>query len=341
MPFPTPLDLITKLPIDVDTSIKIQKHRRQIQDIIQGASPLWALVVGPCSLHDTLSALDYAQKLKELQKKVEKTCLLVMRAHVEKPRTCLGWKGFLYDPHLDGSDSIAEGLFMSRQLYLHIAKLGVPIATEFLEPIASSYFSDLVSWGFIGARTSSSQIHRQLASHLSLPIGFKNSTDGNLENAIHGALAAQSPHSFIHVDSTGRICQVKSKGNSFSHIVLRGANTSPNYSASDILKALKLSENGGLRHRLLIDCAHDNSLKKPMDQKTVCYNVLEQYLFGNDRIMGIMLESHVKSGNQALSSSTIDPFISVTDPCIDWEETKKLIHFVHESLLDSSILCSL
>lgn len=342
MPFPSPLDLMTKLPVNLDTAVRIQWQRLQIQEIIQGTSSLWALVVGPCSLHDTESALQYAQRLKTLQGKVEKTCLLIMRAHVEKPRTSLGWKGLLYDPDLDGSDQIADGLFMSRRLYLQIAELGVPIATEFLEPLAAPYLSDLVSWGFIGARTSSSQIHRQLASQLSMPVGFKNSTDGNLESAIQGALTASSPHSFIHMDTMGRACQVKSSGNPFSHIVLRGSKTATNYSSSSVLNALMLSEEAGLSHRLLIDCAHDNSpTKRPLGQKDVCLNVLEQYSSGNQKIMGIMLESHLKAGNQSILSASIDPSISITDPCMSWEETEELICFIHEALLESSLVCSI
>ena len=339
MTLPSPLHITTLLPLDLDTSIEIQKYKKAIEEIIQGTSSLWALVVGPCSLHDTQSALEYAKKLQNLQKKVQKTCLLIMRAHIEKPRTCLGWKGFLYDPLLDGSNNLSKGLFMSRNLLLQIAQLGIPIATEFLDPLASPYFSDLVSWGFIGARTSSSQIHRQLASFLPMPIGFKNSTDGNLDNAIYGALSSQNSHSFIHINTLGEICEVKSSGNPFSHIVLRGSRKAPNYTPCDIQIALKKSSECGLTHRLLIDCAHNNSPKKPFDQKNVCNSALEQYLSGNDRIMGIMLESHLKAGNQSIDSAFIDPYISVTDPCIDWEETEELICLIHEALSESSLLC--
>lgn len=334
MPFPSPIDLEIKLPLGPSTSIQIQSHRLKIQEIIEGSSSLWAFVVGPCSLHDTDSALEYAKKLKKLQEKVEKTCLLVMRAHVEKPRTSLGWKGLLYDPYLDGSDSILEGLLITRELYLKIAEIGLPIATEFLEPLVSSYFSDLVAWGFIGARTSSSQIHRQLASLLKLPIGFKNSTDGNLESAIQGAITAQSPHNFIHMNHLGKIAEATSQGNPFSHIVLRGSASGPNYSSSDVLMALKK-----LDRRLLIDCAHDNSPNKPFDQKEVCSNALEQYLSGNGKIMGVMLESHLKAGNQPITAAFLDPSISLTDPCMGWEETEELICLVHEALLESTVLC--
>jgi 3-deoxy-7-phosphoheptulonate synthase len=334
MLFPSPIDLEIKLPLSTSTSVQIQGHRSKIQEIIEGSSSLWAFVVGPCSLHDTNSALEYAKKLKKLQEKVEKTCLLVLRAHVEKPRTSLGWKGLLYDPYLDGSDNILEGLLISRELYLKIAEIGLPIATEFLEPLVSSYFSDLVSWGFIGARTSSSQIHRQLASLLKLPMGFKNSTDGNLESAIQGAITAQRPHKFIHMNPLGKIAEVTSQGNPFSHIVLRGSTSGPNYHSSDVLMALRK-----LDRRLLIDCAHDNSPSKPFDQRDVCLNALEQYLSGNGKIMGVMLESHLKAGNQSISALSIDPSISLTDPCMGWEETEELICLVHEALLESNLLC--
>jgi 3-deoxy-7-phosphoheptulonate synthase len=340
MPLPSPIELKKRLPLNPLISLEIQKHQRQIQSIIKGASPLWALVVGPCSLHDKNSALDYAYRLKELQEKVKKTCFLVMRAHVEKPRTSIGWKGLVYDPYLDGSNKISEGLALSRDLYLKIVELGVPIATEFLEPIVSSYLSDLVSWGFIGARTSSSQIHRQLASSLSMPIGFKNSTDGNLESAIQGALSAQKRHTFIHINDDGFVCQTKSSGNPHSHIVLRGATSSPNYNHVDILKAVDQSKSEGLTNRILIDAAHDNSHKKSANQKAVCHNVLEQCLRGNESIMGLMIESHIKSGNQAISSPYIDPSISITDPCIDWEETEELITLINETLLSTTLACS-
>ncbi len=340
MAFPSPSALKKKFSLNPNTFLNIQKHRNQIQEIIQGRSPLWAIVVGPCSLHDTESALHYAKKLRVLQEKVEKTCLLVMRAHAEKPRTYLGWKGLVYDPNLDGSCNIQEGLSVSRELYLQIANLNIPIATEFLEPLISSYLSDLISWGFIGARTSSSQIHRQLASSLSMPIGFKNSTDGNLDSAIQGALTAQASHSFIHIDDLGTICQVKSSGNPNSHVVLRGTSTGPNYKSFDIQKTLKLSEEKGLNTRILVDCAHDNSIQKPFDQRNVCHNVLEQHLSGNHKIMGLMMESHLKEGSQSIESSFIDPSISLTDPCINWEETESLIYNIHETLLESALCFS-
>ena len=341
MSFPSPLDINKKLPLSPDTAMQIQKHRKQIQSIILGESPLWALVIGPCSLHDPVSALDYSRKLKALQEQVKTTCLLVMRAHIEKPRTCIGWKGLLYDPYLDGSDNIEAGLSICRSLYLQIANLGTPIATELLDPILAPYFSDLISWGFIGARTSSSQIHRQLASSLSIPIGFKNSTDGDLESAIQGALAAQNSQSFIHINELGRICPTRSLGNPFAHIVLRGSTFAPNYKSFDIQNALTLSKKSGLNHRLLVDCSHDNSYKNHMNQKDVCHNILNQCLSGNDRIMGIMIESHIKAGNQPITADSIDPFISITDPCINWEETEELVYLIHEALVDSNLLSSL
>jgi 3-deoxy-7-phosphoheptulonate synthase len=234
-----------------------------------------------------------------------------------------------------------KGLQICRKLLLEIAQMQVPIATEFLDPIASSYFSDLISWGFIGARTSSSQIHRQLASFLPMPIGFKNPIDGNVESAIQGALAAQSPHSFFHTNDFGKIQMVKSLGNPYSHIVLRGSCEAPNYDPSSLLSTLHLCKKNALSSRILIDCAHDNSIKKPLDQKTVFQSALEQYLSGNEQIMGVMMESYLKSGSQNINSSPLDPAISVTDPCLDWNTTEELVLFLHESLLLSPNACLL
>lgn len=336
MAFFSPSDLVQKLPLNGDTFSSIAKHRSQVQEIVQGNSPLLAIIVGPCSLHDKGSALIYAKKLLSLQKKVEKTCFLVMRVHVEKPRTYLGWKGFAYDPDLKGESDLEKGIFKSRELYLEIANLGVPLATEFLEPLISPYLADLVSWGFIGARTSSSQIHRQLASSFPFPVGFKNSVEGNLEGAILGAMSARHPHNFLHTDMDGKISPFDSEGNLHSHIVLRGDQNGPNYSASDIQKAFRLSEEKGLKSRILIDCAHGNSEIKPLDQKKVCENVLEQCIAGNRKIMGMMMESHLKEGNQPITGN-IDPSISLTDPCMNWEETESLIEMIHENLLESSL----
>ncbi|MBX9924558.1 MAG: 3-deoxy-7-phosphoheptulonate synthase [Rhabdochlamydiaceae bacterium] len=341
MSFPSPLDLKTLLPLNTHVSLDIHKNRNTIQKILQGSSPLWALVLGPCSLHNPQMALEYATKIKNLQKKVEKTCLLVMRSHMEKPRSSLGWKGLLYDPYLDGSDQMTQGLQICRKLLLEIAQMQVPMATEFLDPIASAYFSDLISWGFIGARTSSSQIHRQLASHLPMPIGFKNPIDGNIESAIQGALAAQSPHSFFHIDEQGKIQMAKSMGNLYSHIVLRGSFDAPNYDPASLLNAVHLCKKHGLSSRILIDCAHDNSIKKPLDQKIVFQSAVEQYLSGNEQIMGIMMESYLKSGSQSIDSPLLDPSISITDPCLDWDTTEELVLFLHESLLHNSNACLL
>lgn len=341
MPLPSPIELKTLFPLGMHISLDIQKNRKIVQKILMGSSPLWALVVGPCSLHSPQMALEYAKKIQNLQKKVDKTCLLVMRAHMEKPRTSLGWKGLLYDPYLDGSDEMIKGLQICRRLLLEIAQMQVPIATEFLDPIASSYFSDLVTWGFIGARTSSSQTHRQLASHLPIPIGFKNPIDGNVDSAVQGAIAAQSPHSFFHIDEMGKIQMVKSLGNPYSHIVLRGSCEGPNYDPPSLLSTLQACKKYGLSSRLLIDCAHDNSQNKPLDQKNVFQSVLEQYLSGNEQIMGIMMESYLKSGSQSIHSYPLDPSISITDPCLDWDSTEELILFLHESLLAHSNTCLL
>lgn len=331
----SPLEIQNSLPLSLELKSEIETYRNEIRSIIAKPEARFALIVGPCSLHDIDSTIEYAKKIATLQHLVEKNCLLIMRAHIEKPRTGQGWKGLLYDPLLDASNDMALGLTLGRHIFLEIAKLHVPIATEFLDPIASLYFSDLVSWGFIGARTSSSQTHRQLASLLPMPIGFKNTTDGNLENAIQGALFAQHSHTFLHLNEKGQISAVKSPGNNASHIVLRGSNKQPNYEASKVKAALDLSSHYSLDKKVLIDCAHGNSRKNPFHQKIVCKSILDQHSSGNKQIMGMMVESHLESGSQSFSS-LINPSISITDPCLGWSLTEELILSINHELSNNA-----
>jgi 3-deoxy-7-phosphoheptulonate synthase len=334
----SPGDLQRKLPLTEEQSSSIASYRSTIKNLVLGRDPRLAIVVGPCSLHNKDSALEYATRLHELQKKVDKTCILVMRAHIEKPRTCLGWKGLLYDPSLTGKEDIIRGLFESRQLLLELVKTNVALGSEFLDPLTSSYFSDLISWGFIGARTSTSQIHRQLASSLEMPVGFKNSIDGGVESVIQGAVAATSSHTFLQIDETGVVGVTKSLGNSASHIVLRGSNAGPNYDPYSINHTIEIAQRLGLQNRILIDCSHGNSRKDPLSQKKVLSSVLTQHIEGNPHILGVMLESHLEEGSQSFNSSSVSPSLSLTDPCIGWSETEELILLVNEKL--SSSLCS-
>jgi 3-deoxy-7-phosphoheptulonate synthase len=336
MTLKTPHEVKQKLPLKTLHSTQISRHRITIESILQREDSRFALILGPCSLHDAMSAKDYAKKLSILQKKVEKSCFLVMRAHIEKPRTLFGWKGLLYDPYLDGSNDLEAGLSICRSLLLEIVETGIPIALEFLDPLTPLYFSDLVSWGFIGARTSSSQIHRQLASILSMPVGFKNAVDGNVEEAILGALVAQGSHTFPYMDENGKLLAVTSQGNPFSHIVLRGSMQQANYTSKEIQKALSVCSQLGLNTPLIVDCAHGNCQKNPLLQKEAFYCVLNQYLEGNDKIIGLMIESHLEEGKQPFSKS-IHPAISLTDPCIGWETTEEWVLSIHEALQTRSM----
>lgn len=311
-------------PLNLSLKSQIDLHRQQIQDRISGISKSWMIVVGPCSLHHVDSAILYAEKIAELQKQLSPNLCLVMRAYLEKPRTYLGWKGFLRDPYIDGSEDVSSGLLLSRQLLLEIVNLGVPLATEFLDPLTSSYFSDLISWGFIGARTSASSVHRYLASLLPLPIGFKNGLDGSTIDAAFGALLAQQSHKFPHVNEEGCLYLATSNGNPHTHIVLRGSLFSQNYQSEQVNLAINSSQNLGLKAPLLIDCSHGNSKKNADFQKEVCIYALDQYRSGKEEIMGVMIESHLMGGSQN-SLSDIDPYISITDPCLGWEETESLI----------------
>lgn len=340
MPLLSPRKTKALLPLNEEAFIAIEKSRQNISNLITGQDARLAIVMGPCSLHDIDSALEYASRLKNLQQRVKKTCLLVMRAHIEKPRTCLGWKGLLHDPYLNGQADIAHGLFISRQILLELANLTVPLATEFLDPIASNYFSDLISWGFIGARTSSSQIHRQLASASLMPVGFKNSTEGTLESAIHGALAAESSHSFLNIDDDGYVQEIKSSGNSFCHIVLRGSDKGSNYDPNEIQLAKEISSQNGIKSRILIDCSHGNSKKNHRRQEEAFFSIISQYLQGNKNILGSMIESHLEEGNQPFDSISLNPSISLTDPCIGWDTTERLILSAHEELSGSLLSSS-
>ncbi len=337
MQLPSPSSLSQTFPLSTTSYNTVQKHRKEIANLIQGKDLRFVIITGPCSLHNQDSALAYAKKLLNLQSHVEKTCKLVMRAHFEKPRTYLGWKGILHDPFLDGRENILQGLAFSRDLLLQLADTGIALAAEFLDPIASCYFSDLISWGFIGARTSTSQIHRQLASHLAMPVGFKNSPDGDITSALHGALFARHSHSLLQIDQEAKACFVKSLGNPSTHIVLRGANAHANYEPHHVDFAIDICQKNDFSHRILVDCSHGNSQKHFSKQKKVLLSILDQYRSGNSQLLGVMLESHLKEGSQD-PSSFASPSVSVTDPCIGWEQTEELILSVHESL--SLALCS-
>ncbi|MCB1081664.1 MAG: 3-deoxy-7-phosphoheptulonate synthase [Chlamydiia bacterium] len=321
-PLPTPDEIIQAFPLSQEEKKSVAHFRFMSEHLMRGEEDRLVIFAGPCSIHDPAIALEYGEKLKALSKKVEERIFLVMRVFLEKPRTQFGWKGFLYDPLLDGSDEIEKGLYLSRELLKNLVQMGVPIATEFLDPILPAYTKDLITWGVIGARTSTSQIHRQMASHLPMPIGFKNETDGTIDNAICGALAARHPQSSIGIDATGKLSSIKTSGNPYTHIILRGSQKSPNYDHLSIHEAVQKQRLYGLGSPLLIDCAHGNSQKDPSKQQEVFLNVIEQIREGNHLIMGMMLESHLQRGNA----------LSLTDPCLDWQTTEELILWAYQSL---------
>lgn len=337
-PLPSPCEIKKLLPVPDRTAMFIENARKAASGIVIGKDPRKALIIGPCSIHERTSAFEYAKRLRELSQKVEHTCFLVMRVYVEKPRTSKGWKGLLYDPHLNGSHDIQTGLLWTRELLLSLSEMQIPCATEFVDPLAGLYFDDLVSWGFIGARTSASQPHRQFASSLNMPIGFKNSTDGSLESAIHGVQSAREPHACIHIDPHGKLCAIHTKGNPYSHIVLRGANEFTNYDPTSVQEALEKLNKAGLPERLLIDCSHGNCQKKWDKQQDAFLAVLEQIERGNDKILGLMLESHIESGSQRLEDPSLLKYaVSITDPCLDWKATEDLVYSANSALSSSPV----
>jgi len=284
------------------------------------------VITGPCSLHDKKATFDYAQRLKKLQDKFADTLLIVMRTYFEKPRTTLGWKGMLYAPELDGSYDIEQGIFRAREILLEIERIGLPCATEFLDPIVPQYFADLISWAAIGARTAESQIHRQMASGLSMPIGFKNSTDGNLSAAIAAVKAAASPHSFLGIGRNGQVIVAETTGNKFGHIVMRGGSDCPNYAAEYVAFAGVMLKKAGISNGIIIDCSHANSNKDYRLQRNALLDVAAQIKAGTKLISGVMLESFIAEGNQ--KPDRVEKLMygkSLTDGCIGWEETEELI----------------
>ncbi len=338
----TPYEIKKQIPIESQQLDQIKLQRREIKKILTKNDRRIALVIGPCSIHDPAATLEYAQRLHTLAQEVSTTCYIVMRAYVEKPRTITGWKGFLYDPYLDGSHNMNQGILLSRKLLLDLSKIGIPLATEFLDPMTYHYLEDLISWGFIGARTCTSSIHRQLASSLNMPVGFKNSTSGNVDDAINGVVAARASHCFIDLNDNCRLQAKQSKGNFFSHIVLRGSNSGPNFDKDSVRSAINKLMQAAIPPRVLIDCAHGNSNKDHKKQIEVWNNVSKQIIEGNDHIMGMMIESFLEEGNQPLSNNkeSIQPSISITDPCLSWACTKELVLSLHQRLSKEESCCS-
>lgn len=333
-PLPSPKELHQELPIAPSQKRFVNMMRHRIQQILDGEDPRLLLIAGPCSIHDITAAKEYATLLRNLMASVGNTFQLVMRVYFEKPRTSLGWKGLLYDPFLDGSHDIATGMRLTRQLLQDLADMEVPTAAEFLDPSAAHYFGDLISWGCIGARTTASQTHRQMASGLPMPVAFKNSTDGNIDVAVNGIVASSMPQSFMGIDFSGRISVLQTKGNAYGHMVLRGSEKKPNYDPKSIEQALNRMQRARLPLRLLVDCSHDNSLRTAERQLVVFQSVINQILEGNRSIRGFLLESHLNEGCQFLGKdrSELKYAVSLTDPCLGWVGTERLIRWGYEAM---------
>ncbi|EPJ88199.1 phospho-2-dehydro-3-deoxyheptonate aldolase [Pseudomonas sp. CFII64] len=321
---PSPLQLKSQLPLDLALTEQVAAHRRAIRAILNGDDSRLLVIVGPCSIHDPHSALEYAQRLADLAAQVSDQMLLVMRAYVEKPRTTVGWKGLAYDPQLDGSDDMAGGLMLSRHLMREMLRLGLPIATEVLQPMAAGYFDDLLGWVAIGARTTESQIHREMASGLPMPVGFKNGTDGGIAVASDAMRSAAHPHRHFGMDRQGHPAIIETQGNRDTHIVLRGGHGGPNYDRQSVAGIRSSLEKHALSARIMVDCSHANSGKDPLRQPHVFRDVLAQRLQGDTSLIGMMLESHLFEGCQPLSES-LRYGVSVTDGCLGWDDTEQLL----------------
>ena len=329
----TPQALKQALPLSDAARRTVLEGRQTITNILDGKDPRLFLVVGPCSIHDPEAALDYARRLKELAEQVSDTLYLVMRVYFEKPRTTTGWKGLINDPHLDDSFDIEKGLHIGRQLLLDIAELGLPTATEALDPILPQYLQDTIAWSAIGARTTESQTHREMSSGLSMPIGFKNGTDGSLDVAINAMKSTGSPHSFLGINQQGQVAITRTSGNAYNHVVLRGGGGSPNYDSVNVALCEKELRQAGVRNAIMVDCSHANSNKDPAVQSLVMQDVTHQIREGNSSIIGLMIESHINWGKQSIGPAEQMAYgVSVTDACIDWKTTEEAIATMRNEL---------
>jgi 3-deoxy-7-phosphoheptulonate synthase len=324
---PTPAALHARLPLSEQAFATVMKGREALRNIIDREDPRLFVVVGPCSIHDPVAGLDYARRLLALQEEVADTMLLVMRVYFEKPRTTTGWKGYINDPDMDDSFRVDEGMQKARQFLLDICELGLPTATEALDPISPQYLGDLIAWTAIGARTTESQTHREMSSGLSTPVGFKNGTDGDISIAVNAILSAAHPHAFLGINGEGNVSIVRTRGNAYGHVVLRGGDGRPNYDSVSVAMAEQALAKAGLPANLVVDCSHANSYKKPDLQPLVMADVVNQIRHGNKSLVGVMIESNIVGGNQKIPQdlSKLIYGCSVTDGCIDWETTATML----------------
>ncbi|MFZ6049441.1 3-deoxy-7-phosphoheptulonate synthase [Pseudomonas sp. CR3202] len=332
----TPEQLKREIPLTDDARLTVANGRQVVRNILDGKDHRLFVVVGPCSIHDIKAAHEYADRLKGLAAELSDTLFLVMRVYFEKPRTTVGWKGLINDPYLDDSFKIQDGLHIGRQLLRDLAEKGLPTATEALDPISPQYLQDLISWSAIGARTTESQTHREMASGLSSAVGFKNGTDGSLTVAINALQSVSSPHRFLGINQEGGVSIVTTKGNAYGHVVLRGGNGKPNYDSVSVAICEQELTKSGIRPNVMVDCSHANSNKDPALQPLVMDNVANQIVEGNNSIVGLMVESHLGWGNQSIPKD-LDQLkygVSVTDACIDWDTTEKALRSMHAKLKD-------
>lgn len=332
----TPEALKKEMPLSDKAAETVSNGRQAIYDIMDGKDHRLFVVVGPCSIHDVEAARDYAARLKKLADEVSDTLLIVMRVYFEKPRTTVGWKGLINDPHLNDTFDIEQGLHIGRRLLLDINELGLPAATEALDPISPQYLQDTIAWSAIGARTTESQTHREMSSGLSMAIGFKNGTDGSLDVAVNAMKSVSHPHSFLGIDQQGQVAIIRTKGNNYGHVVLRGGGGKPNYDSVSVALCEQALDKAGLRKSMMIDCSHANSSKDPAIQPLVMQDVTHQILEGNTSIQSLMVESNINWGNQSIPENLADLKygVSVTDACIDWPTTEKAIRDMRDKLKD-------
>jgi len=332
---PTPEALHAKLPLTEKASATVTNGREDLRAILDRTDKRLFVVVGPCSIHDPVAGLDYARRLKTLQEEVKGTMLLVMRVYFEKPRTTTGWKGYINDPFMDDSFRVDVGMEKARQFLLDVCEMGLPTATEALDPISPQYLGDLIAWTAIGARTTESQTHREMSSGLSTPVGFKNGTDGDIGIAINAILSAANPHAFLGINSQGNVSIVRTRGNAHGHVVLRGGGDRPNYDSVSVTIAEQALAKAKLPSNIVVDCSHANSYKKPDLQPLVMTDVINQIINGNKSLVGVMIESNIVGGNQPIPAdlSQLKYGCSVTDGCIDWDTTAKMLRDAHRELL--------
>lgn len=333
-PMPSPEDIKIAVPISAKAAAVVAEGRAAVRRILDGDDQRLLVITGPCSIHDPEAAMDYARRLQKLSASVSDVLFPVMRVYFEKPRTVTGWKGFINDPGLDGSFRIGEGMLRARRLMQAVSELGLPIATEALDPFSPQYLGEFVSWYAIGARTSESQTHREMASGLSAPVGFKNGTDGTLDASINAIRASRSPHHFLGMYENGRTAVILTKGNAYGHLVLRGGGGRPNFDTVSIMLAEKALEAAGLAKRIVVDCSHANSFKNPALQPFVLRDCVNQIMNGNTSIRGVMLESFIHEGSQKIPAdlSQLKYGVSVTDACVSWETTEAILQETAQKL---------